>query len=438
MVVTFFIQPLSAILRKGLLLSLLFFFFSACSDRARDNPFDPGNNAPPPLSLELSPQSDKIQLDWSLTQTIADISGFRLYRAIDSVSALSPFIDLPATARSFTDTTTQLNKDHFYAMTILAAGVESNRTSTLSSYTGLGRPLIFNRGGYSIERVSYDLRHQIETIESSFYQPREWVLLPEEDLAWILFARFPSGITKLNLLDNTRTETILDTLRDPEDLAYNPVNETLYILDQFVDHIYLFKNSNITGGIALDEDAVYFKIEVVAQENRLYAIAEDRLTVIELGTLERQTQTFQAGYEGWDIEKIGSSLNVLSGSSSERLSRLFIWQNGMIADTLQLDGFFYRLTTDSLGGGYYMAEAFSGADDRLVKLSETGARLAQLPEGFSNLEQIVINPLDQSVLAIDPNRDRIFLYDANGNKISESRTNDGRSYLNVPLRVYVE
>ncbi|MEL6823723.1 MAG: hypothetical protein AAFP70_18350, partial [Calditrichota bacterium] len=204
------------------------------------------------------------------------------------------------------------------------------------------------------------------------------------------------------------------------------------------DRIYLFKNSNITGGIALDEDAVYFKIEIIAQENRLYAIAEDRLTVIELGNLERQTQTFQAGYEGWDIEKTGSSLNVLSGSPTERLSRLYSWQNGIIADTLQLDGFFYRLTTDSLGGGYYMAEAFSGADDRLVKLSATGARLAQLPEGFSNLEQIVINPLDQSVLAIDPNRDRIFLYDSEGNKISESRTNDGRSYLNVPLRVYIE
>ncbi|MGH1362931.1 MAG: hypothetical protein ACRBF0_05190 [Calditrichia bacterium] len=438
MVRTSYLSPLSTFVRKGLAICIPFFILLACSDRARDNPFDPGNTAPPPLSVELIPANDKIDLTWNITKPISDLQGFRLYRAVDSLAALAPFLDLPAAARSYSDTTISLNREYYYSLSILGTGVESNRSSVRISYTGLGKPLIFNRGGYSLERVSYDLRHPVETIESSFYQPKDWVLLPEEDLAWILFARFPSGISQLNLVDNTRQETILDTLSAPEDIAYNPNNSTVYILDQFVDRIYLFQNEKITSGIPLDIDAKYFKIEIDASDNRLYAIAQDRLNIINLGDLTQQRMFFFNNHEGLDIEKTGSGINVLTASVAEGTTRLYLYQGATVQDSLFVNGIFYRMTTDSLSENYFFAEALSSQDDVVVKLSMSGERQLQLPEGFLNIEQIVINPFDQSILVVDDQRDRVVLFDAAGNLISESRDNDGRSYLNVPLRVYIE
>ena len=64
----------------GLLLS--------CSERNRQNPFDPGGNLESPLELSIAPQNTAVRLNWILLKEI-DFIGFNLYRSEADSSGFS-------------------------------------------------------------------------------------------------------------------------------------------------------------------------------------------------------------------------------------------------------------------------------------------------------------------------------------------------------------
>ena len=97
-----------------ILLYLLVFttliWLSRCTERSRDNPFDPNSNSKTRVNLSVEPENNQAHLSWSV-ENIQDFTGFIIYRSVDG----SEFVRYQEIAPSFTTfTDTALNYYQWY------------------------------------------------------------------------------------------------------------------------------------------------------------------------------------------------------------------------------------------------------------------------------------------------------------------------------------
>ena len=146
------------------------------------------------------------------------------------------------------------------------------------------------------------------------------------------------------------------------------------------------------------------------------------------------TIPFAVGFVGQDLDASADSVFVLSSSEISKLSqihRMSFADNG--ATEMTISGIFYRITEKSDTREFYLAENIAGAKDMVVKLSSEGTRLLQLLN-FEFVEQIGLNPHDQSIVVVDRLGDQLVLFDSSGNEVSRSSPN--RFY--DPIRIFIE
>lgn len=412
--------------------------FLQCIERPRDNPFDPTHNQSP-VTLNLKPRSDRVILDWSFNQGVTDYQGFRLYRAVSSTDTFRLSAEIPAGQFSYEDTSTVLGKWYFYKISVVGKDLESLPSNTCKTYLGQGEYWILTEDGNVLLKVSYDLINTLFN-RTLYLRASEWAVAVEDSAIWLKYPQYTKSFSKFSMVTGQETLYNSDVLKTPVDIEFNPNNNDTYILDPGNANIVIFQNDALIDQIPLGSAANYTRLKYQRLLNQLFVLGDSRLLIISLDNNQYPSGAvdFPEGYEGKDLDLVGNKAYILSASGSEQKSIIYtVTSDFVVEDTLSLPGVFYKLCYDSQNQWFYAAEEIPGGADKVVQLSAEGSRQLQLT-GFIYIEQIAVNPYNQTVIVVDYSNNLVSLFDKEGNFISSSRDVEGRKYLFGPGRIYVE
>jgi len=409
-----------------------------CIERPRDNPFDPTNNQSP-VTLNLKPRADRVILDWSFTQGVTDYQGFRLYRAISTTDTFSLFAEIPAGQFSYQDTSAVPGKWYFYKMSVVGQNLESPLSNTCKTYLGRGEYWVLTENGNVLLKISYDLINTLFN-RTLYLQAGEWSVAMEDSAIWLKYPQYTKSFSKFSMVTGQESFYNSDVLKSHVDIEFNTNNEQTYILDPGNANIAVFRNDALIDQIPVGSATNYRRFKYHRLLNQLFVLGDSQLLIISLSSNQYPGSTleFPEGYEGKDLEVAGNKAYILSASGNEQKSIIYtVTANFVVEDTLNLSGIFYRICYDSQSQQFYAAEEISGGADKAVQLSAEGNRQLQLT-GFTYIEQIAVNPYDQTVIVVDYGNNLVSLFDKEGNFISSSRDVEGRKYLFGPGRIYIE
>lgn len=422
----------------SLLLSVGAGLLPGCLERPRNNPFDPAAKQAP-VSLELLPAAEQITLNWWLTQPLEDFQSFRLYRAVGSPDSFALYLDFPASQFSYIDQDIQAGRWYYYKMTVVGQGLESLPSAINKAYPGPGSYWALEDNGYMLRRLSYDLLH-VFAAYPLFYAAREWAVVPGDSAVWLTYPQFTNVISRLNRFTGQEKLFYPEEIRNVVDIEYNSLEESIFLLDRDKSTVFIFKNENIEETIPLDSREVFRRIRYHQPSNRLFALGDARVQVVNLSIPQHPLDTIplRQNYQGKDLDVAEAGAYILCAAETQRRSIIYhVSAAAVPADSLEVEGLFYHLRVDGAAARYYLAEDLPSGDDQVVQLSPEGSRQLHWP-GFKLVKDIQINPYDRSLLIVDYYGNLLRLYDVQGNFISESRDLNGNLYLYRPLRVYIE
>ncbi len=417
----------------------------SCTDRSRDNPFDPKSDQPPPVSLDLLPDSESVRLEWQLNSEFTKLSGFRIYRSVGAPDNFQLFKELPSTQTTYTDTSVEKGTWYYYRITALGESVESPPSKNCKTLLGEGEYWVLGRNDFGVRKISYDLIHELSRF-STFYSPEEWAICHNDSSIWLSFATFTTGLSRLNKISGSEEIFYLNEFEYPIDIEQTPNTNKLYVLDDDRKKVFVLHNNNIVNQIAIDSSDSYSKIKYDTINDQLLVLGQRKLLMIALNGNERDIYPFStdAGQLGVDFDLVGLKAYLISTDIDEEKSILHVLSqnpnraaNFTLEDSLHLDGIFYRIRFDHVNDWYYVAKRLNSANDFILQLSLDGNRLSQL-SGFNFVEQIEINPHDRTVIVVDGPGNILYLYGKDGQLISKALNEDGDKYIGRPIRVFIE
>jgi hypothetical protein len=421
-----------------LIFSIGLFLLSSCTERGYDNPFDPRGTSDPPLSLSVnSDDNNTIELSWHWQSIpVTDYSGFRIYRSIDNVN-FSQISEVPKGQFSYTDTSVQQYSWFYYKISVYGPLVESELSQSQKIYLGQGFYWILSSYGFWVRKVSYDLQRSMRNYYTT-YPCEEWAVSFEDSLINLAYIRFSNGVSQLNLQKGIEDFYFSEDLNSPIDVEYDEALDRMYVLDvngeNQDDQIFVIKNKILERKIILPIEN-YLKLYLSNQKNSLVILGETKY--YELSTTSSaiiDSVLFSPGFLGQDMDVSDDSIYVLTFSKQTSMSKIYKTDfQDNVTDSLLVPGHFYRITKNRNSPQYLLAEELDLAPDKLVKLSSHGARQFEL-SGFEYIEQIGLNPYDNTIVVVDRFRDQLVLLDNNGNEISRSKTN---SFYD-PIRIFFE
>ena len=413
--------------------------FGGCSQRGHDNPFDPEGHEDSPVALSVtSTDNSTIRLSWRWrSDPITDYSGFRIYRSTDGGQNYMLYSEIPKNHFEFIDSAVQEYEWYRYKVSVYGPAVESAASTPVKIYLGQGSYWILSKFGFWVRKVSYDLL-RIDSEYYTAYPAEEWAVSLSDSLINLCFFRYDRGISQLNLKKGFEDYFYYEDLDFPTDIEYDPSQNRIYVLDENgasdQDELHIIRNKSIERKITLPPDD-YLKLYLSIQNQCLMILGKAVLLKFSLITSTiTDTIPFAVGFVGQDLDASADSVFVLSSSEISKLSqihRMSFADNG--ATEMTISGIFYRITEKSDTREFYLAENIAGAKDMVVKLSSEGTRLLQLLN-FEFVEQIGLNPHDQSIVVVDRLGDQLVLFDSSGNEVSRSSPN--RFY--DPIRIFIE
>lgn len=411
---------------------------TGCSEREPNNPFDPKGSGKPPLLLSVSSQdNDYIRLNWRWREDpITDYSGFRIYRAVGG-NEFQLYREIGRNQFSFIDSTAQRYNWYFYKVSVFSPSAESILSSPQRAYLGQGVYWILSSGGFWIRKVSYDLLRTLNHYDI-FYPPEEWAISLTDSVIWTGFFRYGLGVSRLNLQKGDEDFFYFENLNRPVDVAYDEQTKKVYILDLGIqgepDRIHILQDQGLQSRFPLPEGN-YLKIFLSNSSQSLIILGEKKIFRMSLSSMTlTDTLVFSRGFLARDMHVSSNWVFVLTSSAQDTTSKIYRTSVGLGSpDSLVVGGDFYRITYDPISDGFYLAENVPAARDQVAKLSPQGTRLLRLID-FRFVEQIGLNPYDQSVVVVDRFGDQLILFDKDGNEISRSQQNA----FYDPIRIFIE
>ncbi|TFG98134.1 MAG: hypothetical protein E4H13_10185, partial [Calditrichales bacterium] len=200
--------------------------FSSCSERDKDNPFDPSGDVP--LELKVLSFDKRIELTWG-DPKVSDYSGFNIYRkqiGTDQTYKLIAERLLPS-SRKFSDYYVNYQQIYFYYITITGNDMESRPSAPVSITPGPGINWVADRWGYQVLRMTYDAAHTISIYETS-WPPGGIAVSRKLGIAVIIYPG--NGIVEEINFAGIR-EARYEQIRYPMDIAYDSIDSLFWIID---------------------------------------------------------------------------------------------------------------------------------------------------------------------------------------------------------------
>ncbi len=399
---------------------------TGCAERERNNPFDRGSGAQSPLRLELYPVGKKIEVRITLTDPI-QVAGFRLYRAVDDSTHFQKIAELPRNTTTFLDTAVDFHHWYFYYGTALGEGVESPPSAVAKTFTGPGLNWILTRYNYSINKLSYDLEHEIQSYTTN-YPAINWSPDLTNRKIWLANAQFRT-VTRFDLIQGYEDLILQENFQYPIDVLWDSFSNKAWVLDDELNTLSLVSDLGIEKSYSLPEDD-YYKLSLLPGFG-VAVLSKRHLQFVFTQTDSIRSTTFDPDFMGYDLQQRGERLFALSAEAGEKISTISVFTlPDLTSVKYQLNGLFTILRKTSSPEVFWTVEKISDEKYRLVKLSLRGTRLSQMP-GTGLITDLAINPYDSSLVIVKRYEDQVTVIEKAGKEIASLSIYD-------PIRVFIE
>jgi len=354
------------------LLFLVINFFNGCAQREHLNPFDPLGPRKSPITLSLVPINSGVELYWT-TIELEGVVGFRIYRKKQNQSFFEPKVLL-----------------------------------------GPGEYWILSQYGYSINHYSYDLLHRKNTINVKF-APEDWDWNLKEQKVYLAYPQYRL-VSCLDLNSGIEDVFFDDIFIRPIHLKWDFWNNRLLVLDRKKQSVFIFVNTVLVDSIPLPDEN-YLKIQTT-KKGHIWVLGIHNALVFDKNGLPISQINFNTNFTGMDIQYDGYYIYVLTTNMKNGFSNLFQFEETTrTVKVFSIKGNFSILRKIPDKNYFWAAEKLTIYNQRLVKLSNVGHRLLEGPE-LENIFDIQINPRDESVVVVDRLGNSLYLFDREGNLIS--------------------
>lgn len=400
---------------------LLMLALFGCARRDVVNPFDP-NASQSPLVLSLSPERFSVSLNWQWRSVpLSDVSGFRVYRAVDQPDSFVVLAELPADSFSFLDRSVQQNRWYFYRVSVLGRGTESKPTETQKALLGPVDVWMFSELGFEIDRLSYDLQH----VKAQFFTelpPVDWAPRFADSLIWLCHRRLQKTVSRFRLSPPGEDFILNTSLSDPIQIEWPLNSPRVFVLDDGTDRLIGLEDKTLNLDIPLPAGK-YLKLVTDSDQRFLWALARSFLVRIPVSSPDQLARfPVPPGYLAQDLVAADAKLYLLATASDSTTasSALFVNpQSGNLNPSLELNGRFLRLEVDPEQQMYFLAEVADVQQQKLWKLSFTGVRQWEMA-GFTEISDIQLIRENKHLVVVDRLGDKLVLVTPNGQRLSES------------------
>ncbi len=381
----------------------------SCSDRKKDNPFDPAGIQP--LDIKAVGFADYVSLSWN-SPNIDGYSGYNLYRSDtgenDSYDIMST---IPATQLSYHDTVIIPGKRCYYYITIIGQGVESNPSKIVSATPGSGFNWIVDGSGFEILKLSYDLQTSLLRFYTNA-RPQDMAVSKTQKKGLILFPYY-GEIHEINL-DNGDIINTIKSIPYPYAILFDEPGEQFWIADSS-GALFTIPDSDPTPHL-ISGDVFGKPVSISMAQNAgfLYLCDKEKKTVFQI---ERSGEIRSV-----ITEVNGNQLNnPVKYIHDEIYQRIWLLENvggnsyiytKHIDDNLyteiELPTYVKEIEISRNNESIFLAE-YNGINSSVVQLYPDGSRQIAVT-GFYNPLDIEVNKYDSSLLVSDTGNGVIWHY----------------------------
>ena len=415
---------------KQFLLPFCLVVLISCSERNKNNPFDP--NGDQPLDLRGRSFNKSVELSWSFPN-LTDYTGFNLYRKIeDNEQFFTRIVELPRNSSSYTDITVEYGNTYNYIVKIASGNLESRPSNEISVTPGPGFNWILDENAYRILKTSYDLSYTFLVYDTYPGRPTDMAVSNYLQTCVILCTQ--SGVIhEIDFSGNLKNRYY--GIRYPYSVAYDPVGSLFWIADSSGALYILDTNTDNISPVYLSLSKP-ISIHIAAQQNII--------SIVDVG----EKEIVQINRYGYLLSKITS----VNGKSLEGPSHYIVDEKNnrswLIDGNSNIDYIYTKLAEDE---EYFLADSVLNAGDIdislsnelawyvsynrdrsiVLQLSADGTRQLELSYFYNPLD-LHVNPYDGSLLVVDSWNGSVIHYD-NSNRIIGKIAN-----LVFPVKVVVQ
>jgi hypothetical protein len=402
----------------------------SCSERDRDNPFDPGGDEP--VSLSARSINKSVELSWS-NPNLMDHSGFNIYRKQEgSEQFFTRIAALPLFPRNYTDTTISFGNTYVYYVKVASGTLESGPSEAVSVTPGPGFNWIVDETSFQVRKMSYDLSYTFIALDTYPGMPTDMAVSTGLETGVILYNR-SSIIQEIDLSGNLRNQ--YEQIRHPYAVAFDSVGSLFWIVD--------------SSGIlyTLDTQANNINYVYVSFSNPIsihIAPEKNLISIVDAGSKE----IVQFNRSGNLVNKISS----INGKPLQGPYRYVVDEkhdrSWLVDGNSNID---YIYTKSSEDEEFFLADSASNAGDIevslsselawyvsfnrdssiVLQLSSEGTRQLELSYFFNPFD-LHVNPYDGSLLVVDSWNGKILHYNESNRLIGEMEN------LIFPVKVVVQ
>jgi hypothetical protein len=389
-------------------------WFSSCTERARDNPFDPNSNSETRLTLSVKPEDNQAHLSWSV-ENIQDFTGFIIYRSVDG-SEFQRYQEISPTFTTFIDTALNYYQWYGYRITMINANSETLPSNEVKLLPGPGKIWILSRYGYSLREMSYGLQHTNQIFYTNF-PAINWDWNLNESEIWLAFAQF-KNISRLNLDLGYEDFFVDNFFQRPIDIKWESQGGRVYILDSNKNSIFILQSQTVSDSISLPSNE-FFKILTMSSPGVLAMDSSRIFHYLHTGIIV-DSITVPNSFRYTDMTLNDDSLTILATDFSTAVSMIISYQlNGEETRQVEISGNFDKIVRPAQQNYYWVTEKLNSNSSGCVKLSSDGHRLLELNSLSGEIDDIQINPHDNSIIVLQRYQNNIILFDSLGNQLTQ-------------------
>ena len=374
----------------------IFLYLSACSERKKENPFEPDVSIP--VTLDLTAYDSYIEIKWN-DPGLSDITGFNLYRSdTGEPGSYALFAgQISPETRQLIDQSVIQQQKYYYYLTLIGINEESKPSRIASAMPGPGFPWVVDKWGYELVKLTYDLQKPLLRIQTP-WPPHDLAIASHLGIGLVVY---PSS-GKVQIFDLVSAVILAQTnaILYPYAVEFDSTESAFWIVDSsgflyklypdFPEPLRIYDQLDRPVSITCAENAGFLYVSDSKLQKVLQFKRNGELSA-EYTNLRGDPYKFlhdEIYDRVWLLEK-SSGLDYIYTREFSDTIFTFIDSLNTAEDIELMRGI----------NGIYLVE-FDGINSSVVQLSASGTRQIAVT-GFTYLIDIDVNKYDFSLLTLD-------------------------------------
>ncbi|MGD9897524.1 MAG: hypothetical protein AB7T22_00215 [Calditrichaceae bacterium] len=374
---------------------------TGCSDRDKDNIFDPGSGITNiDLNLFVSTADSTVQIRWRPPQTV-DFTGYKLYKKTEFENQFTLLSSFLKNQTSYQDTDIEYDIKYSYYLTLIGENSDSPPTNIVEVMAGPGDIWLIDRWGLeTFLNLAYDLK-TVNLIVYGVWIPEALAFDHDHNRA---MATYPT-INSFDIFDLENGEVLFSEfgIENPFDCLYDRFNQSFWLTDSSGK---LYEINPVTGTAALVATNLGNPIQIELSEEKLLFILDDRNHQILVYNLEGVLQYSLSALENqtlmdpefFQIDQANQILFLTDQTPVEDILYKYDLASGEAEEIYRSDNL-GKFRIDEKNQTIWII-IFNDINSEIMQLSYNGLRLSQRI-GFISPSDLRINPKNGNLIVSD-------------------------------------